>query len=180
MSELLIRAVRSTDAPAFRAFFTRLVADSDFMLPTVEEYSHRNDPEIATRLTQFTTQPNHRFLLAWQDDKLAGFLSIAGGAAYKNRGCGHVVAAVDAAFRRRGIGRALFQAAEEWAKDAGLWRLELSVMRHNEAARALYRAVGFEEEGVRRAALYWDGRVVDEVMMAKLLPLPSEDDAPKR
>ncbi|MFC4161539.1 GNAT family N-acetyltransferase [Chitinimonas lacunae] len=175
MSELLIRVAKPADAAAFRAFFSRLVADNDFMLPTAEEYSHRNDPEIATRLTQFATQPNHRFLLAWLGERLVGFLSVAGGAAHKNRGCGHVVVAVDAAQRRQGIGRALFDAAETWAISAGLWRLELSVMRHNEAARALYRAVGFEEEGIRRAALYWNGQAVDEVMMAKLLPLPKSD-----
>lgn len=42
-------------------------------------------------------------------------------------------------------------------------------MTHNEAAIGLYRKLGYECEGTRRAALVVDGKPVDEFWMAKLV-----------
>lgn len=53
--------------------------------------------------------------------------------------------AVDPAYRRRGVGRALLEA--ELAAP-GAWRLE--VRESNAAARALYLALGFREAGRRK------------------------------
>jgi RimJ/RimL family protein N-acetyltransferase len=77
---------------------------------------------------------------------------------------------VSAAHRRRGIGRALLEAAERWAADAGVSKLELHVFPHNDAALALYVACGYEQEGVRRAHYpRANGEIVDAILMAKLL-----------
>jgi ribosomal protein S18 acetylase RimI-like enzyme len=45
-------------------------------------------------------------------------------------------------------------------------------MTHNAAAIGLYRKMGFEVEGTRRAALRIGAESVDEYYMAKLLPAP--------
>jgi RimJ/RimL family protein N-acetyltransferase len=52
-------------------------------------------------------------------------------------------------WRGRGIGSALVEASIEWARERGLHKLSLSVFTHNEAAIALYRKLGFVEEGRR-------------------------------
>src|SRR4051794_29696750 len=44
--------------------------------------------------------------------------------------------------RRRGIGRALLEAAEAWARAAHVAKLELHVFPHNAAALALYEGRG--------------------------------------
>ena len=51
--------------------------------------------------------------------------------------------------RRRGVGKALLEAAIEWARPRGLHKLTLEVFPHNDAAIALYRRLGFVEEGRR-------------------------------
>jgi RimJ/RimL family protein N-acetyltransferase len=51
-----------------------------------------------------------------------------------------------------------------------LSRLTLSVFGGNEAALSLYRALGFQQEGVQERALFIDGQWVDLVMMALLHP----------
>ena len=77
---------------------------------------------------------------------------------------------VAASHRRRGIGRALLAAAEEWARGAGVSKLELHVFPHNEAAIALYEGFGYEREGYRRRHYRRpDGSYVDAVLMAKRL-----------
>jgi RimJ/RimL family protein N-acetyltransferase len=53
---------------------------------------------------------------------------------------------VATAWRRRGVGTALIEAAAEWARAHTLGRLTLEVLADNAAALALYRKVGFVEE----------------------------------
>lgn len=55
---------------------------------------------------------------------------------------------VNPAWRRRGVGAALIDAAAEWTRAAGRARLFLDVRTDNENARALYVAKGFTPTGV--------------------------------
>jgi RimJ/RimL family protein N-acetyltransferase len=52
--------------------------------------------------------------------------------------------------RRQGVGSALLEAAVEWARGAGIRKLELHVFPWNEPAIALYERFGFEREGFRK------------------------------
>lgn len=70
-------------------------------------------------------------------------------------------------WRRRGVGRALMLGAEEWARSAGVRKLELHVLPYNEAAIALYESLGYEREGVRRNHYRRGADLVDAVLMAK-------------
>lgn len=52
--------------------------------------------------------------------------------------------------RRQGIGRALMEAVEEWAREQSLLQLRLWVTDTNAAAKALYISSGFDLAGVSR------------------------------
>jgi RimJ/RimL family protein N-acetyltransferase len=73
---------------------------------------------------------------------------------------------VSAGHRRRGIGRALLEQAVEWARGAGVTKLELHVFPWNEPALRLYASFGFEREGLRRRHYLRDGEYVDAILMA--------------
>lgn len=75
-----------------------------------------------------------------------------------------LMVALDA--RRQGVGTALLQAALEWAREAGIRKLELHVFPWNEAAIALYEAFGFEREGFRKGHYRRGGEFVDAILMA--------------
>jgi RimJ/RimL family protein N-acetyltransferase len=68
--------------------------------------------------------------------------------------------------RGQGIGTALLQAAVEWAREAGVRKLELHVFPWNEPAMRLYEKFGFEREGYRKGHYRRDGQDVDAVLMA--------------
>lgn len=53
--------------------------------------------------------------------------------------------AIDPAYRRRGLARALVQEASRRAAAEGFWRMTLLVAEENVEARALYASLGFEE-----------------------------------
>ncbi|HEY3461968.1 MAG TPA: GNAT family protein [Gaiellaceae bacterium] len=75
-----------------------------------------------------------------------------------------LMVALDA--RRQGVGTALLRAAVDWAREAGVRKLELHVFPWNEAAIALYEAFGFEREGFRKRHYRRGGEFVDAILMA--------------
>ena len=73
---------------------------------------------------------------------------------------------VAAGARRQGVGKALLQAAVDWARAAGVRKLELHVFPWNEAAIKLYEGFGFEREGYRKGHYRRGGEYVDAILMA--------------
>lgn len=68
--------------------------------------------------------------------------------------------------RRQGVGRALLEAAAEWARDASIRKLELHVFPWNEPAIQLYEQFGFVREGYRKRHYRRGAEEVDAVLMA--------------
>lgn len=85
-------------------------------------------------------------------------------------GFGEVGMAVAKQWRGRGVGTALLAAAIEKARADGLHKLSLEVFAHNDAGIALYRKLGFVEEG-RRVKHYRraSGELWDSIVMGLLL-----------
>lgn len=74
------------------------------------------------------------------------------------------------AWRGRGLGTRLLQAAIERAWANGLTRIELEARADNERAIALYRRAGFQPDGVARRAMCFSGQYFDAVRMCLLNP----------
>ena len=60
-------------------------------------------------------------------------------------------------------------AAETWARAAGITKIELHVFPYNDAAIGLYEALGYRREGYRRAHFRRGNGFVDAVLMSKVL-----------
>lgn len=69
--------------------------------------------------------------------------------------------------RGKNIGKNLMIELIKKAKELeGLEQLKLTVVSNNEPARKLYEAVGFKSYGIERRALKFEGRYLDEDLMA--------------
>ena len=109
-------------------------------------------------------------LVAELDGRIVGRLSLARDPHPSSAHVADFGLTVAAGHRRRGIGTALLAAADEWARSSGIRKLELHVFPHNEAAIGLYEKAGYAREGYRTAHYRIpDGRLVDVILMAKLL-----------
>lgn len=70
----------------------------------------------------------------------------------------------------RGIGTAAVSFLEEEARKRGYRRMECMVAGTNPRAVALYRRLGYDEEGVKRQAFLIDDRYADLILMGKVFP----------
>ncbi|MBB6098867.1 RimJ/RimL family protein N-acetyltransferase [Deinobacterium chartae] len=161
-----LRPAVPDDAPALLCLQLQLDRETRFML--LEEGERSSDP-AGLRARLENPGPTSCFWLAEQQGEPIGYLALFGHSARRQRHEAYIVVGVLQAASGRGVGSALFQAAERWARERGLGRLELTVMVHNRAAVALYHKMGFVVEGLRRHSLVVDGNPVDEYLMAKLL-----------
>jgi RimJ/RimL family protein N-acetyltransferase len=71
-------------------------------------------------------------------------------------------------FRGQGLGKRLILRTLDTARAFGLTRVELRVREDNASAIALYRKIGFVEEGLQRNAVRLDGSYENTVTMAIL------------
>lgn len=166
-----IREVEETDAEALLALHRALDQETAFML--VEPGERSPDIEVEReRIRSVRSRPNQTLLVADVGDRLAGYVAVLGGPYRRNRHAAHLVIGVLEEFSGRGIGGALLDAAVFRAASAGLHRLELTVMAHNDRAIRLYERKGFLREGIRRHSLRVRDAWVDEVFMARLLSPP--------
>jgi ribosomal protein S18 acetylase RimI-like enzyme len=110
-------------------------------------------------------------LVALVDGEIAGYVTLK--PATELQASDHVLhiagLAVAETVQRRGVGRALMDAAVDEARRRGARRLTLRVLAPNAAARRLYEGCGFVVEGVLRGEFHLDGEDVDDVLMARAL-----------
>lgn len=106
------------------------------------------------------------------DDEVVGYLKLTAPTPLASNA--HVRQIIGLAVRpdhqRRGVARALLLAAMDRARSAGWTKLSLRVLAPNVQAQHLYRACGFEVEGVLRGEFRIDGETIDDVLVAWYAP----------
>ncbi|MCH7350085.1 GNAT family protein [Aeromonas sp. MR7] len=163
-----VRQVRVSDADNILALMNRLDNETTFMLYEPGERT-TTEVEQAQILASFIDANNKVMLVLSEQDEIAGFIVGIGQPANRNKHVLYCVIGIQHSAAGQGFGKKMMSALEAWARAHGFARMELGVMCHNARAFALYRACGFEVEGVKRNTMRVDGEYVDEYMMAKLI-----------
>ena len=163
-----IRMLGEGDSEAFLQLRKQINEETSFMLREPDE----NALLAQHQLDQWQHDPSHEqmlILVAEDQKRLVGFLIAERGMRSRNRHRCSVVIGILQAWTGRGTGTQLMLAMEDWARNQGVLRLELSVMTHNHIAVALYQKCGFEIEGTLKRTMFIDGEYVNEYLMAKFL-----------
>jgi putative acetyltransferase len=165
--EILIRAAEPDDAAAISALLGRIgTFEGTLQLP---------DMPIASRIE----------MLQRVDAQSCRLVAVAGGEVVGMAGLhlqqpslrrSHVRGlgiGIAPQWQGRGLGRQLMARLLDWADQwSGVLRIELWVHVDNERAIALYRSLGFIEEGRHKAYAMKNGRYADSISMARLHPDP--------
>jgi [ribosomal protein S18]-alanine N-acetyltransferase len=120
----------------------------------LENQSFDTDRVSRRSLREFLRASHRPVIVAIIDEELAGYalVSLRKG----TRAVRIYSLAVDSRFARRGVGRALMQASEAYARRHRRAALTLEVRYDNSAAIALYESLGFRQFG-EHAHYYADG-----------------------
>jgi RimJ/RimL family protein N-acetyltransferase len=164
---LTIRHAEPGDAARLVELARAVGAEEEGWLITGGEW--RSAAEERRYLRSIRRHPHAAVLVAEEDGTIVGRLSIARDLHPASEHVADVGLLVARDFRRRGAGTALMEKAEEWARSAGIRKLELHVFPHNEPAIALYEGLGYEREGFRRRHYRRRAELLDAILMAKEL-----------
>ena len=165
---MIVREINVSDAEGFTHLIKEVEANSDFML--MEPGERQITPERQAKALERITQDSHSTIfVAEEEGQLIGYLIAIGGDVKRKRHSAYLVVGILKAFRGKGIGTALFQSLDRWAREHQIRRLELTTVIQNVAGVALYKKNGFEIEGIKRESLMIDNEPYDEYYMAKLL-----------
>ena len=129
-------------------------------------------PSVEAWRRRISEQPeNVHSLVAVMEGEVVGGLGLVVTERARRRHVGEIGMAVRDDRQGLGAGTALMRAALELADGwIGLKRIELYVYTDNERAIALYEKFGFVVEGTHRSYALRDGRYVDALSMARLVP----------
>ncbi|MCS3761326.1 GNAT family acetyltransferase [Bradyrhizobium centrosematis] len=116
-------------------------------------------------LTRPWNDPHADIALARRRDNSTVLIGREGGAIVATIMVGHdghrgwvYYVAVDPDCQKRGFGRLIMAAAEDWLRAAGISKVQLLVRRENEAANAFYGSLGFELSTSVMFQKWLDGR----------------------
>jgi RimJ/RimL family protein N-acetyltransferase len=160
-----VRHAEPRDAPALVELAEAVAAEPEGWL--IAEGGWRSPGEERRYLRAVRRSSHAAVLVAEVGDELVGRLSISRDPHPASRHVADLGLLVAKRHRRRGVGRKLLVAAEEWARSTGVLKIELHVFPHNEPAIALYRSLGYEQEGLRRRQYRRAADLVDAILMAK-------------
>jgi RimJ/RimL family protein N-acetyltransferase len=164
MSDIAVRDAVPGDAPLLVALAQEVGAEPEGWL--IADDSWRGVPEERRYLKALRRHLHAAVFVVEDGGRIVGRISVARDphpASFHVADLGLMVAA---GHRRRGVGRALLARVVDWARDAGVRKLELHVFPHNEPAIALYESFGFVREGFRREHYRRGTGYVDAILMA--------------
>lgn len=170
-----VREARKEDSTDIQLFVATLLQERlDGIFARSEAPSLEN---IETLVQRLGSEKNSCYFLAYDNSRLVGILDLHGAQHPQKQHCAGFGMSVSAAFRGKGVGKALVQSMLDFASGTNiLRRIELEVFETNVRAIRLYEAMGFNLEGKRKEAVLVNGEYIDLLCMAFYLaaPMPSE------
>ncbi len=114
-------------------------------------------------------EQNELFLVARDNGKVIGVLTLTRERFKKNRHVAQLGIAIRKGYRGLGIGTNLIDLSLVWARETGIEKVCLEVFSTNTVAINLYKKMGFFQECVRKRQFKIRGEYVDDILMAKFL-----------
>lgn len=138
-----IRPASGDDAPAIARLLGELGYDA-------------TAAQVRRRLARVQADDDYAAFVAEADGGVAGFLGLHRGWAYEHdRPYARLVTlVVDGRMRRRGVGAALVEFADGWARERGAYALLLTTHVRRGDAHRFYEALGFSRTGYRYVRTY--------------------------
>ena len=163
----IIRSATDADAAPLLEYARENLREGTGSVTTLEEFTLTVEDERKF-LAEHAAKPGWLALLAEVNGQIVGFTGFRNNARKRLEHNGMLGISVRREFRGRGVGEALLSALLDWARANPLIeKVSLAVFADNAPAIALYRKLGFKEEGRReREIKFGEGQYKDDLLMA--------------
>jgi len=163
-----IREPTAKDAELLMNFGNQLLGETTFYVRKPGERA--NTPEEMLRILNWYKETHSQTMLhAWIDHMPVGEVVIAAGQLARTSKCAQLGIGVLSTYQGHGVGAALMKAAETYARQENLHRIEFTVLHHNSKAYSFYQKLGYVEEGRKRQSVFIDNLYYDEILMGKII-----------
>lgn len=163
-----IRQIQQQDGASFIEFFKQLDVETEFMLFEVGERPISLSQQIEYIKT-LNTSENEKIFIAVDQQHIVGFIALSRKPFSKVKHCFQLVIGILKNYHGKNLARELYHCAESWAIAQGAIRIELTVIQDNIAAIKFYEKLGFKTEGIRTKSIFYQGQLLDERYMGKIL-----------
>lgn len=165
--EILIREAKLEDAENLIKTAKKYISTSEHILLTEKDFNPTIEQEEAW-INSFISNKNNLLLLASYKNEIIGNIEITASKREKIAHTACLGMSIIKEYRNLGIGYHLLTSMITWAKNnPNLKKIWLEVFATNSNAIALYKKVGFIQEGIRTDFIKIDENTyVDDIIMA--------------
>ncbi|MFJ7666224.1 GNAT family N-acetyltransferase [Lysinibacillus sp. NPDC097195] len=169
-SQINMRVACLADAQQMLAIQQEVIAEEQYLLSTIEEFQQTIEGQQAWIQTKLAND-RETILIAEYNDDIVGWLAFQSPERKRLAHTGSFGVMVRNDYRGQGIGKRLIEALLTWAvANPHIEKVCLGVFSTNVGAMALYRKMGFIEEGRKINEIkVSDNHYVDDVLMYKMV-----------
>jgi ribosomal protein S18 acetylase RimI-like enzyme len=164
---IVVRPIEFRDIPGFREAVGAVAAERTWLARTSMFSMEQTAVFVAGNIAHA-----HPQFVADDGGRVVGWCDVFPAPREVSPHVGTLGMGVLSAYRRRGVGRRLIEATLA-AADGRFEQVDLDVYGSNTVAQALYRSVGFVEQGRKRGGRKVDGVYDDVIHMTRFLKEPS-------
>lgn len=160
----IIRRAEKKDAQALLDYLNEVCRETDFLSFGTGEFGLTLEQEEAN-IEEQNERKNALNIVAEVQGKLIGKMHFTGGSRPRTAHVGDFGISISKAYWGYGIGTALIRYMIDWAKEAGIRKINLAVRTDNAAGIHLYKKMGFKEEGLSEREFLIEGKFYDSILM---------------
>ncbi len=165
-----IRSVRLEDAEAILNLNREIISEGEFFIVVEQEYEKTLEQQIQS-IQNVIQNERETMLIAAIDGVLVGTIVFSSRNLKRLSHTGTISISIKKEYRNMGIGNLLLKELLAWAEqNPFIEKVSLGVLATNHRAIALYKKLGFVEEGrkIKEVKLY-DNEYIDDILMYKLV-----------
>lgn len=165
--KILIRTAQVKDASKIVKLMRDVIKEGPYTLAEPDEYNTTAADEAA-KIKRCRDKDGKIYLVAEYKDEIAGFICLDSWPTRRTWHTGLFSVYLKKKWRSKGVGSMLIKAMLDWGKaDPVNKKISLAVFSTNKDAIALYRKLGFRNEGCCKRDMIIKGEYVDSVLMYK-------------
>ena len=168
--DTVIRRVNLEDALTILHIQTEVVSEGDYLITVSEEF-HNSLDQQREWIGKILQNDKETMLVAEVSNEIVGWIVITSPNRIRLSHTGSIGMMIKKDYRSMGIGKLLMEGMLNWAEqNPFIEKVSLGVFSTNKRAIALYKSMGFIEEGRKIKEFKMDtNEYVDDILMYKLV-----------